>query len=248
MTAELGRRIGFTLGALLVYRLGVHIPLPGLDPAALLPLYRGPSHDIHRLSILSIDILPYVSAAIIVQLVSSATPWLKRLKQRDQHGLQASNRYTISLMLVLVAFQAFGIALGLEDVADLVADPGWLFRISTMLTLAGGMLFLVWLSQQITVRGIGNGIALILLTHIVIELPGRIAYTLELGPSGLLSSNFIVVLAVLALAVTGAIVFMERAQRSVPVLFSPRQVGTRMVRETLSPIPFKLNGAGIIPV
>jgi preprotein translocase subunit SecY len=257
MTPELRRRIGFTLGALLVYRLGTHVPLPGLDPSAMPPLYRVLSNDIlemirvssagggiHRISILDLDILPYVSAAIIVQLISA---W-RRLKQRGEQGLQTINRYTIFLTLVLVVVQAAGIAIGLEDLPNLVTEPGWLFRTSTVVTLTGGTVFLAWLSRQITARGIGNGIALILLTRIVIDLPGRIADALELGQRGLLSSGFILVLAVMALTVTGVIVFMEGARRTVPVLYSSREFGARMIGEGSSPIPFKLNGAGVIPV
>src|ERR1700712_4321414 len=190
---ELKKRIWFTVGALLVYRLGTYIPLPGIDPAQWDQIFRTQSGGIlgmfnmfsgggiHRMAIFALNIMPYISASIIVQLMTTVSPTLENLKKEGEQGRKVMNQYTRYLTVILAAFQAYGIAIGLEGAGSAVADPGYFFRISTVLTLTGGTMFLMWLGEQIPSRGIGNGISLIILSGIVAELPAAIANTFELG-------------------------------------------------------------------
>ena len=224
---ELKKRIWFTLGALLVYRLGTYIPLPGIDPTAWDKIFNQQSGGIlgmfnmfagggiHRMAIFALTIMPYISASIIIQLMTTVSPTLENLKKEGEQGRKLINQYTRYLTVVLAAFQAYGIAIGLEGAGtgSVVGDPGWFFRISTVLTLTGGTMFLMWLGEQITQRGIGNGTSLIIMSGIVAQLPSAIAGTLELGRQGALSTGLILVVLLMAIAVITFIVFMERAQR-----------------------------------
>ncbi len=256
---ELKKRIWFTLGALLVYRLGTYIPLPGIDPAAWDQIFKTQSGGIlgmfnmfsgggiHRMAIFALNIMPYISASIIIQLMTTVSPTLENLKKEGEQGRKTINQYTRYLTVVLAAFQAYGIAIGLEGAGSVVSDPGFFFRISTVITLAGGTMFLMWLGEQITSRGIGNGISLIILAGIVAQLPSAIAGTLELGRQGALSTGVILAVLVMAVAVIAFIVFMERAQRRLLIQYPKRQVGNQMFEGQSQYLPLKLNTSGVIP-
>jgi preprotein translocase subunit SecY len=256
---ELKARIWFTLGALLVYRLGTYIPLPGIDPAAWEQIFRSQAGGIlgmfnmfsgggiHRMAIFALNIMPYISASIIIQLMTTVSPTLEQLKKEGEQGRKLMNQYTRYLTVVLAAFQAYGIAVGLESAGQAVADPGLFFRISTVITLTGGTVFLMWLGEQVTSRGIGNGISLIILAGIVAELPSAIANMLELGRQGALSTGLILIVIVMAVGVIAFIVFMERAQRRLLIQYPKRQVGNRMFEGQSSHLPLKLNTSGVIP-
>jgi preprotein translocase subunit SecY len=256
---ELKKRIWFTLGALIVYRLGTYIPLPGIDPAQWEQIFRTQSGGIlgmfnmfagggiHRMAIFALNIMPYISASIIIQLMTTVSPTLENLKKEGESGRKVINQYTRYLTVMLAAFQAYGISIGLEGASSVVTDPGWFFRISTVITLTGGTMFLMWLGEQVTSRGIGNGISLIILAGIVAELPSAIAGTLELGRQGALSTGLILLILVMAVAVIAFIVFMERAQRRLLIQYPKRQVGNRMFEGQTSHLPLKLNTSGVIP-
>jgi preprotein translocase subunit SecY len=256
---ELKKRIWFTLGALLVYRLGTYIPLPGIDPTQWEQIFRTQSGGIlgmfnmfagggiHRMAIFALNIMPYISASIILQLLTTVSPTLEQLKKEGEQGRKKINQYTRYLTVVLAVFQAYGISMGLEGAASVVSDPGLFFRLSTVITLTGGTMFLMWLGEQITARGIGNGISLIILAGIVAELPAAIAGTLELGRQGALSTGLILAVIVMAIAVIAFIVFMERAQRRLLIQYPKRQVGNRMFEGQSSHLPLKLNTSGVIP-
>jgi preprotein translocase subunit SecY len=256
---ELKKRIWFTLGALLVYRFGTYIPLPGIDPSAWDQIFRSQAGGIlgmfnmfsgggiHRMAIFALNIMPYISASIIIQLMTTVSPTLEQLKKEGEQGRKVMNQYTRYLTVLLAAFQSYGIAVGLEGAGSVVSDPGWFFRIGTVLTLTGGTMFLMWLGEQITSRGIGNGISLIILSGIVAELPSAIAGTLELGRQGALSTGLILLVLVMAVAVIAFIVFMERAQRRLLIQYPKRQVGNRMFEGQSSHLPLKLNTSGVIP-
>ena len=256
---ELKKRIWFTLGALLVYRLGTYIPLPGIDPTAWEQIFNTQSGGIlgmfnmfsgggiQRMAIFALNIMPYISASIIIQLMTTVSPTLEALKKEGEAGRKIMNQYTRYLTVVLAAFQAYGIAIGLEGSSSVVSDPGWFFRISTVITLTGGTMFLMWLGEQITSRGIGNGISLIILAGIVARLPAAIAGTLELGRQGALSTGLILAVIVMVVAVITFIVFMERAQRRLLIQYPKRQVGNRMFEGQSSHLPLKLNTSGVIP-
>jgi preprotein translocase subunit SecY len=239
-------RIWFTIGALLVYRLGTCIPLPGIDPSAMAQALSG--GGIHRLSLFSLNIIPYISAAVFVQVAMIISPALWRRQNSGERGRRALDRYTMGLTVLLAAFQGLGIALGLEGFGYIVSEPGALFRISTVLTLSGGTLFLVWLSDQITARGIGNGLALILVVGIVAELPAALAGAVELHRQGVLSTGQIAFLLVLAVVVIACVVFMERARRPLSIQYFERQVGGRLLAGQSSYLSLKLNMGGVIPV
>ncbi len=256
---ELKKRIWFTLGALLVYRLGTYIPLPGIDPSAWEQIFRTNSGGIlgmfnmfagggiHRMAIFALNIMPYISASIIIQLMTTVSPELERLKKEGEQGRKVMNQWTRYLTVLLAAVQSYGISVGLEGFGQTVAEPGIFFRISTVVTLTGGTMFLMWLGEQITSRGIGNGISLIILSGIVAELPVAIAGTLELGRQGALSTGLILGVVLMAVAVIGFIVFMERAQRRLLIQYPKRQVGNRMFEGQSSHLPLKLNTSGVIP-
>src|SRR5438874_5961913 len=210
---ELKKRIWFTLGALLVYRFGTYIPLPGIDPNIWEQVFRSQAGGIlgmfnmfagggiHRMAIFALNIMPYISASIIIQLLTTVSPQLEALKKEGEAGRKTLNQYTRYLTVLLAAFQSYGIAVGLEGAGNVVSDPGMFFRLSTAITLTGGTMFLMWLGEQITSRGIGNGISLIILAGIVAELPSALASMLELGRQGALSTGLILVVIVMAVAV-----------------------------------------------
>ncbi|MEX3008873.1 preprotein translocase subunit SecY [Hoeflea sp. TYP-13] len=256
---DLKKRIWFTLGALLVYRLGTYIPLPGLNPEAFAQAFQQQAGGVlglfnmfaggavERMAIFALGIMPYISASIIMQLMTSVVPTLEQLKKEGEQGRKVINQYTRYGTVILATMQAYGIAVGLESGNGIVVDPGWFFRISCVLTLVGGTMFLMWLGEQITARGIGNGISLIIFSGIVAALPGAIAGTLELGRTGALSTGLIIMVIVIAIAVIAFIVFMERAQRRLLIQYPKRQVGNRMFQGDSSHLPLKLNTAGVIP-
>ncbi|MGO4436938.1 preprotein translocase subunit SecY [Rhizobium sp. RAF56] len=256
---DLKKRLWFTLGALLVYRLGTHIPLPGLNPEAYAQAFKGQAGGIlglfnmfsggavQRMAIFALGIMPYISASIIVQLMTSVVPALENLKKEGEQGRKIINQYTRYGTVLLGALQAYGISVGLESGSGLVVDPGWFFRISTVITLLGGTMFLMWLGEQITSRGIGNGISLIIFAGIAAGLPQALAGTLELGRTGALSTGLILVVLLVAIGVIGLIVFVERAQRRLLIQYPKRQVGNRMFQGDTSHLPLKLNTSGVIP-
>jgi preprotein translocase subunit SecY len=256
---ELKKRIWFTLGALLIYRLGTYIPIPGIDPQALADAFRQSQSGIlgmfnmfsggavERMAIFALNIMPYISASIIIQLLTTVSPHLEQLKKEGEQGRRQINQYTRYGTVLLAALQGYGIAVGLEGAGSIVTDPGWFFRITTVITLVGGTVFLMWLGEQITARGVGNGISLIIFAGIVAQLPHALAGTLELGKQGAISTPLILILFVMAIAVIAIIVFMERAQRRLLVQYPKRQVGNRMFQGDASHLPLKLNSAGVIP-
>ncbi|MCB9988369.1 MAG: preprotein translocase subunit SecY [Rhodospirillales bacterium] len=260
---ELKQRILFVLGALLVYRLGTYVPVPGIDPSIWNDIYNQKGGGIldmfnmfsggalQRMTIFALNIMPYISASIIMQLATSLSPSLEAMKKEGEVGRMKINQYTRYLTVLLASVQAYGLAVGLESMqgsaGTAVIDPGMFFRISTVITIVGGTVFLMWLGEQITQRGIGNGISLIIFAGIVAELPRAIGGTLELGRQG--QFNFLTLLAVFAMivGVIVFIVFMERAQRRVVVQYPKRQVGNKMTMGNQNHIPLKLNTSGVIP-
>jgi preprotein translocase subunit SecY len=256
---ELKKRIWFTLGALIVYRTGTYIPLPGIDPSAWEQIFRSQAGGIlgmfnmfagggiQRMAIFALNIMPYISASIIIQLMTTVSSTLEALKKEGEAGRKVINQYTRYLTVVLAMFQAYGIAIGLEGAGNVISEPGWFFRIATVISLTGGTMFLMWLGEQITARGIGNGISLIIMAGIVAELPSALVGTFELGRQGALSTPLILVVMVMAVVVIAFIVFMERAQRRLLIQYPKRQVGNRMFEGQSSHLPLKLNTSGVIP-
>jgi preprotein translocase subunit SecY len=259
MTASLAQRIALTIGALLLFQLGEYIPLPGVNPDAWAVLAHGQgsgiagmlaasSGGVRRLAIFALGLVPYVSAAVLVQLATIVSRRLRARARDGERGRAAMVRYARYLTVLLTAFQAWGVANGLERVNGVVTHPGPLFVLSTVLTLTGGTMFLVWLAEQITARGIGNGIALILLTGIVTELPREIATALEFMRQYRVGSEQIDAVALIVVAVTAVAVAIELARRRLPVIYSARAVGTRQLAERKADLSLKLNPAGIVPV
>jgi len=260
---ELKQRIWFTLLALLVYRLGTYIPIPGIDPQALSQIFQQSAGGIlgifdmfsggalGRMSILALNITPYISASIIVQLLTAVSPSLEAMKKEGESGRKKLNQYTRYGTVALAVVQAYGIAVGLESMRSgavtAVMEPGMAFRFVTMTTLVGGTIFLMWLGEQITARGVGNGTSLIIFAGIVANLPHAIAATLELGRTGAISTPIILLFIVMAIAVIAFIVFMERAQRRILVQYPKRQMGTKMFGGESSHLPLKINTSGVIP-
>ncbi len=256
---ELKKRIWFTLAALLVYRLGTYIPLPGIDPQALQAVFSQQQNGIvgmfnmfaggavGRMAIFALNIMPYITASIVIQLLTSVVPRLEQLKKEGETGRKTINQYTRYGTVLLATVQGYGIAVGLEGAEGVVVDPGVFFRVSAVITLVGGTVFLMWLGEQITARGVGNGISLIIFAGIVAELPSALAGTLELGRQGVLSTFIILALMVMVVAVIAFIVFMERAQRRLLVQYPKRQMGNKMTSGDSSHLPLKLNTAGVIP-
>jgi len=257
---ELQKRIVFTLGALLVYRFGTYIPVPGIDPAAYAQTFEQASQGlvgmfnmfsggaVERMAIFALNLIPYITASIVVQVLTSASPKLEALKKEGESGRRKINQYTRYLAVIFSSVQGYGIAVGLEASQGVVIDPGWFFRLSTVVTLVGGTMFLMWLGEQITQRGVGNGISLIIFAGIVATLPSSIAQTLELSRTGALSSLAVFGLLILAIVVIAVIVFFERAQRRLLIQYPKRQVGNKMFQGDTSHLPLKLNTAGVIPV
>jgi preprotein translocase subunit SecY len=256
---ELKKRIWFTLGALIVYRLGSYIPIPGIDTVTLEQFANQNASGIlgwmnglaggalGRMAIFALNLMPYISASIIMQLMTSVSPTLEALKKEGESGRKKINQYTRFGTVLLAAVQAYGIAVGLEGQGNIVTDPGWFFRISTVITLTGGTLFLMWLGEQITSRGIGNGTSLIIFAGIVAGLPNGVAALLELGRTGQMSFFLILGILILAFLVIAFIVFFERAQRRLLIQYPKRQVGMKMTQADQSHMPLKLNTSGVIP-
>lgn len=256
---ELKKRIWFTLGALIVYRLGTYIPLPGMNPEAVADLFKQSQSGVlglfnmfsggavGRLAIFALAIMPYISASIIIQLLSSVVPTFEALKKEGEAGRKILNQYTRYLTLVLALFQAWGIGVGLQGSGNLVLEPGPFFLISTTITLVGGTMFLLWLGEQITSRGIGNGTSMIIFAGIIAEFPAQLAQTLELGRQGAISTGLLLLVLVMAVCVIAFVVFVERAQRRLLINYPKRQVGNRMYEGQTSFLPLKLNTAGVIP-
>lgn len=261
---ELKQRLLFVLGALLVFRIGTHIPVPGIDPVALAKLFeqqRGTILDmfnmfsggaLQRFSVLALGIMPYISASIIVQLLTKVSPKLEQLSKEGAAGKRKITQYTRMGTLVLATFQAFGVAVMLESQVapgnvPVVVDPGLLFRLTTAVTLVTGTMFLMWLGEQVTERGIGNGISMIIFGGIVAGLPRAIGGTLELTSTGELSPILVLVLFALVIAVTAFVIFVERGQRRITVNYAKRQQGRKMYAAQSSHLPLKVNMAGVIP-
>jgi preprotein translocase subunit SecY len=256
---ELKKRIWFTLGALIVYRLGTYIPIPGIDSVALQQFATQNSSGIlgwvnglaggalGRMAIFALNIMPYISASIIMQLMTTVSPSLEALKKEGESGRKKINQYTRYGTVFLAAIQAYGIGIGLQGQGGIVTNPGPFFLASTVITLTGGTLFLMWLGEQITSRGIGNGISLIIFAGIVAGLPAGVAALLELGRTGQMSFFVILGILIMALAVIAFIVFFERAQRRLLIQYPKRQVGMKMTQAESSHMPLKLNTAGVIP-
>ncbi|SIQ74245.1 MULTISPECIES: preprotein translocase subunit SecY [unclassified Bosea (in: a-proteobacteria)] len=256
---ELKKRIWFTLGALIVYRLGTYIPLPGMNPDAVADLFRQTQSGmlgmfnmfsggaVGRLAIFALAIMPYISASIIVQLLSSVIPTFENLKKEGEQGRKILNQYTRYLTLVLAVFQAYAIGVGLQGSGNLVLEPGPFFLVSTTITLVGGTMFLLWLGEQITSRGIGNGTSMIIFAGIIAEFPSQLAQTLELGRQGAISTGLLLGILLMAICVIAFCVFMERAQRRLLINYPKRQVGNRMYEGQTSFLPLKLNTSGVIP-
>lgn len=260
---ELKKRIWFTLGALIVYRIGTYVPVPGVDAAVMGELLRQHGGGIlgmfdmftggalGRMTVFALNIMPYISASIIVQLMTAAIPAWEQLKKEGEQGRKKLNQYTRYLTVLIAVFQAWGIAIGLEGIrgqfGSAVYDPGWFFRISCVVSLTGGTMFLMWLGEQITARGVGNGISLIIFAGIVANLPSALVATLELARTGALSTFFVLAFLLIALVVIAFVVFIERAQRRIPVQYPKRQVGNRMFGGESTHLPLKINTAGVIP-
>ena len=260
---ELKKRIWFTLAALVVYRLGTWIPVPGIDPHVLQDIFRRSGGGIlgmfdmfsggalQRMTIFALNIMPYISASIIIQLLTSMIPAFDNLKKEGEQGRKKLNQYTRYATVVIAAFQAYGIAVGLEGMntgaSGAVFEPGFFFRATTVITLVGGTMFLMWLGEQITARGVGNGTSLIIFAGIVANLPRSLASTLEMGRTGAMSAGLIIFILVMVVAMVTTIVFVERAQRKIIVQYPKRQVGNKMYGGEASHLPLKLNTSGVIP-
>ncbi|MDE2230172.1 MAG: preprotein translocase subunit SecY [Alphaproteobacteria bacterium] len=260
---DLKNRIWFTLGALIIYRLGTYIPLPGIDPQVLAEVFQRNAGGIlgmvdmfsggalGRMTIFALNIMPYISASIIVQLMTAVSPQLEALKKEGELGRKKLNQYTRLGTVALAAIQAYGISVGIESLhgaaGAAVTNPGLFFRLTSVVTLTGGTVFLMWLGEQITARGVGNGISLIIFAGIVARMPSALAALLELGRTGAVSTFFIIAFLVLAVAVITFIVFMERAHRRILVQYPKRQVGNKMFGGEASHLPLKLNTSGVIP-
>jgi preprotein translocase subunit SecY len=261
---ELKKRIWFTLGALIVYRLGTYIPIPGIDPTIMSDIFQQNQGGIlgmfdvfaggalGRMTIFALNILPYISASIVMQLMTAVSPKFEAMKKEGEAGRKKINQYTRYGTVVLAALQAYAIAVGLEGMqtsaGSAVINAGLYFRLTTVITLTCGTVFLMWLGEQVTARGVGNGISLIIFAGIVANLPTALVGTLELGRTGALSPAFIILLLIMMIFVITFIVFIERAQRRILVQYPKRQMGNKVMGGESSHIPLKLNTSGVIPV
>ena len=260
---ELKQRLLFVLGGLIVFRIGTHIPVPGIDPIALAELFKQAQGSIvdlfnmfsggalERFSVLALGVMPYISASIIMQLMTTVIPALEQLKKEGESGRRKITQYTRYGTVVLAIFQALGIAVALEAQraggVPVVIEPGISFKIVTVITLVSGTMFVVWLGEQMTERGIGNGVSLIIFAGIAAGLPQAIGGTLELARTGAFQLPLVLALFVLAIGVTGFVVFVERGQRRITVNYAKRQMGRQMYAAQTSHLPFKINMAGVIP-
>ncbi len=255
---DLQGRILFAIGLLIVYRIGTYIPVPGVDAVRLQQFFASQSEGlggmlnmftggaVGRMAIFSLGIMPYISSSIIVQLMTSMVPSLAALKKEGESGRKKINQYTRYGTVLLATFQAYGLAVGLEA-ENMAHDPGWAFRIGVIITLVGGTMFLMWLGEQITARGIGNGISLIIFTGIVAQMPGAVARFLTQGRTGAISPAVIIGVLVMVLVVVAFVVFMERALRKIHIQYPKRQVGLKIYGGESSNLPVKVNPAGVIP-
>jgi preprotein translocase subunit SecY len=256
---ELQQRIWFTLIALLVYRLGTFIPIPGVDPEAFKNAFQSQAGGIlgmfntfsggavERMAVFALNVMPYISASIIVQILATTSPSLERLKKEGEAGRKQLNQYTRYLTVALAVLQSYGISIGLQASPGAVLNPGFMFMASTIVTLTGGTMFLMWLGEQITARGVGNGVSLIIFAGIVAELPRTIASMLELARVGELNIFSVLVIGLIMAAAVVFIVFIERSLRRLVVQYPKRQVGNRMFMGESSFLPLKINTAGVIP-
>jgi len=257
--SELKSRLLFLLGALIIFRLGAHIPVPGIDPLELKKLFDSQSGGIlgmfnmfsggalSRFTVFALGIMPYISASIIMTLLTSMNARLKDLKKEGQAGQRVITSYTRQATVVLATFQALGISVALESQPLLVLDPGLIFRLTAIVTLVSGTMFLVWLGEQITERGIGNGISMIIMAGIVAGLPSALGNTLELTRTGAFSIPLVFFLIVAVILVTALVVYVERGQRRITINYAKRQVGNKMYGGQSSHLPLKINQAGVIP-
>ena len=256
---DLRNRIVFTLVILAIYRLGTFVPLPGIDPQQLQTLMEGNQKGllgmfnvfaggaISRMAIFALGIMPYISSSIIVQLLTGVSDYFKNLKAQGETGRRQITQITRYGTVLLATIQGYGLAVGLESSANLVINPGTFFKISTVTTIVAGTVFLMWLGEQITQRGIGNGISLIIFSGIVAEIPRALVTTFELGKSGALSGLIIFIMFLILVATIIFIVFMERALRKILINYPKRQMGNKMYGGDSSHLPLKLNPAGVIP-
>jgi len=256
---ELKSRLLFVLGALVVYRLGAHIPVPGIDPDVLAKLFQSQSGGIlgmfnmfsggalSRFTVFALGIMPYISASIIMQLMAAVSPKLEQLKKEGEAGRRTITKWTRYGTVVLAAFQALGIAIALEGQPGLVLEPGLAFRLIAMITLVSGTMFIMWLGEQITERGIGNGISIIIFAGIVAGLPKAVGSTAEMVNTGAFSVPLGFFLLVATVLVTALVVFVERGQRKITVNYAKRQVGNKVYGGQTTHLPLKLNMAGVIP-
>ncbi len=261
---ELKKRIFFTLALLIVYRIGVHIPVPGIDAVALASFFARAKGTLlglfdmfsggafERLSVFALGIMPYISSSIILQLLTVVVPHLERLSKEGEQGRKKITQYTRYGTIVLSAIQGFGISIGLESMtapggAPVVLDPGWGFRILTVITLTAGTAFIMWLGEQITERGIGNGISLIIFSGIVVRMPNAISNTFHLVSTGEMSIFTVLFMLILMIAVVGVIIFVEQGQRRIPVQYAKRVVGRRLYGGQSTHLPLKINTSGVIP-
>ncbi|KGJ06552.1 preprotein translocase subunit SecY [Paracoccus sphaerophysae] len=255
---ELRQRIWFTIGLLIIYRLGTYIPVPGIDGGALrnfmeqaqagiggiLSMFTGGA--LGRMGVFALGIMPYISASIIVQLLASMVPALEQLKKEGEQGRKKINQYTRYGTVLLALFQAYGLAVSLEA-GGMAHEPGWFFRAAVVITLVGGTMFLMWLGEQITARGIGNGISLIIYVGILAEIPGHLAQFFAQGRSGAISTPVILGMIVMVVLIMAFVVFMERALRKIRIQYPRRQVGMKVYDGQSSHLPIKVNPAGVIP-
>jgi len=261
---ELKKRVIFTLGLRIVYRIGVHVPVPGIDAVALASFFAKAKGTIlglfdmfsggalERLSVFALGIMPYISASIILQLLTVVVPHLERLSKEGEQGRKKITQYTRYGTVVLSIIQGFGISVGLESMmapggAPVVIAPGWGFRLLTMITLTSGTAFIMWLGEQITERGIGNGISLIIFSGIVVRIPNAISNTFRLVSTGELSIFPVLLLIVLMVGVVGFIVFIEQGQRRIPVQYAKRVIGRKLYGGQSTHLPLKINTSGVIP-
>jgi preprotein translocase subunit SecY len=261
---ELKKRILFTLGLLIVYRVGVHVPTPGIDGTALASFFAGKKGTLlglfdmfsggalERLSVFALGIMPYISASIILQLLTVTIPHLERLSKEGEQGRKKITQYTRYGTILLSIIQGFGISIGLESMsspggAPVVIHPGWEFRIMTVMTLTAGTAFIMWLGEQITERGIGNGISLIIFAGIIVRMPNAIGNTFRLLSTGEMGVFSVIILLVLMILVVGFIIYMEQGQRRIPVQYAKRVVGRKMYGGQSTHLPLKVNTSGVIP-
>jgi len=256
---DLRNRILFTVLILCVYRLGTYIPLPGIDPQSLQTLMQSNQKGllgmfnifsggaVSRMAIFALGIMPYISSSIIIQLLTGVSETFKNLKNQGEVGRRKITQYTRYGTVLLAAVQGYGVSVGLENSGNVVLDPGLYFKLTTVITLVAGTVFLMWLGEQITQRGIGNGISLIIFSGIVAEIPRALAATFELGRTGALSASLIIFIFVLIILTVAFIVFIERSIRKILINYPKRQMGTKIYGGESSHLPLKINTAGVIP-